>query len=53
MLFLLIAAPCMATVAITKRESGSWKWAMLQLGGLTAIAWFVSALVYQVGRLIL
>ncbi len=51
MLFLLIATPCMATVAVTKRESGSWKWALLQFGGLTGIAWMLSVLVYQIGRL--
>jgi ferrous iron transport protein B len=50
MLFLLIATPCMATFAVTKRESGSWKWAFLQLGGLTAIAYLMSTLVYQIGR---
>jgi ferrous iron transport protein B len=51
MLFLLIAAPCMATVAVTRRESGSWKWALLQVGGLTAVAYVISLVVYQVGRL--
>ncbi len=51
MLFLLIATPCMATVAITRRESGSWKWAMLQLGGLTGIAYGLTLLVYQIGKL--
>ncbi len=51
MLFLLIAAPCMATVAVTRRESGSWKWALLQVGGLTAVAYAISLVVYQVGRL--
>jgi ferrous iron transport protein B len=51
MLFLLIATPCMATVAITKRESGSWKWAALQFGGLTAVAYVISLVVFQVGSL--
>ncbi len=51
MLFLLIATPCMATVAITKREAGSWKWAGLQFFGLTAVAWVISLVVYQVGSL--
>ena len=51
MLFLLIATPCMATVAVTKREAGSWKWALFQLGGLTGIAYVISLLVYQIGRL--
>ncbi len=51
MLFCLISAPCMATIAITKRESNSWKWAMFQLGGLTVLAWIVTVAVYQVGSL--
>lgn len=51
MLFLLIATPCMATFAVTKRESGSWKWAFLQFGGLTGLAYVLSTLVYQIGRL--
>ena len=50
MLFLLIATPCIATFAVTKRESGSWKWAALQLGGLTAVAYVLCTLVYQIGR---
>ncbi|HUU03507.1 MAG TPA: ferrous iron transport protein B [Myxococcota bacterium] len=52
MLFMLIAMPCVATIAVTRRESGSWKWAALQLFGLTAIAWIVSTIVYQVGSLL-
>jgi ferrous iron transport protein B len=52
MLFLLIATPCMATIAVTRRESGSWKWALLQFGGLTSIAYLLSLIVYQVGSLI-
>jgi ferrous iron transport protein B len=51
MLFLLIATPCMATVAVTRRESGKWSYALLQLGGLTGIAYGLSLVVYQVGRL--
>lgn len=50
MLFCLVSAPCMATIAVTKRESGSWKWALLQLAGLTALAYFVTLIVYQIGR---
>ena len=50
-LFLLISAPCMATIAVTRRESGRWRWALLQLFGLTGIAWLVSLVVYQAGRL--
>ena len=49
MLFALIASPCMATVAVTRRESGSWKWAAYQFFGLTALAWILTTIVYQVG----
>lgn len=53
MLFCLIGMPCMATVAVTKRETGSWKWAVMQLSGLTLLAWIITAAVYQVGQLML
>jgi ferrous iron transport protein B len=51
-LFLLISTPCMATIAVTRRESGRWRWALLQLGGLTVVAYLVSLTVSQVGRLL-
>ncbi len=53
MLFLLIATPCMATVVVTRRESGKWSYALLQLGGLTGIAYGLSLVVFQVGRLLI
>jgi ferrous iron transport protein B len=49
LLFCLISAPCMVTIAATRRESGSWKWALFQLAGLTLLAWIVSFAVYQGG----
>ena len=52
MLFMLLSMPCIATIAVTKQESGSWKWAMLQLGGLTAFAYVMTALVFQIGSLL-
>jgi len=52
MLFILIASPCLGTVAVTFRESGTWKWALLQWAGLTAGAWLVTTLVYQTGLLL-
>ena len=51
-LFCLIAAPCMVTVAITRSESGSWKWALLQWGGLTVSGYICTVIVYQVGTLL-
>lgn len=51
-LFLLIGAPCMATLAVMRRETGSFKWALFQFFGLTGLAWAVSFAVYQIGRII-
>ena len=52
MLFCLVSTPCVATIVITKMESGSWRWALLQLGGLTALAYIITLAVYQAGRLV-
>jgi ferrous iron transport protein B len=52
MLFCLISAPCIATIAVTRRESNSWKWAFLQFGGLTLLAFIVTTVVYQAGMLL-
>jgi len=49
-LFCLVSMPCMVTVAVTVREAG-WRWAMLQVGYLTALAWVLTTAVYQIGRL--
>ncbi len=50
MLFVLISVPCMATVAIIKRETNSWKWAGFSVAYHTALAWVVCFIVYQVGK---
>jgi ferrous iron transport protein B len=52
LLFVLIYFPCVATIAAIKNESGSWKWALFAAIYTTALAWVVSAAVYQIGRLL-
>ena len=52
MIFMLIGLPCLATVAVTRTESGAWRWAALQFGLLTGLAYLITTLVYQVGRLL-
>lgn len=47
MLFCLISAPCMATLAICRRETNSWKWALFQFGGLTLVAYVITVIVFQ------
>lgn len=51
MLFCLLSAPCMATFAVTKRESGSVKWAFFQLIGMTVIAYILTFIVFHAGTL--
>ncbi len=53
MLFCLIYSPCFPTIAITRQETASWKWALLQSFGLTVIAYILTLIVYQVGKLLL
>lgn len=52
MLFCLISTPCMATVAIMRRESNSWKWPLWQFATLTLFAWVITTVVYQIGMLL-
>jgi len=53
LLFVLLYFPCIATIAAIKNESGSWRWALFAAFYTTALAWIVSAVVYQVGSLFL
>ena len=48
MLFYAFAMQCMSTLAIVKRETGSWKWPIIQFLYLSGLAYFTSLLVYQI-----
>ena len=52
MAFVLIYVPCLATVAVIRRETNSWKWALFSISYSTILAWLVAFLIYQGGRLI-
>ena len=47
MVFYVFAMQCMSTLAITKRETKTWKWPIIQFVYMTSIAYFMSLLVYQ------
>lgn len=49
LLFVMLYAPCAATVVAIGRESGSWRWAAFSAIYSTALAWVVASAVYQVG----
>ncbi|MFD2567122.1 ferrous iron transport protein B [Pseudotenacibaculum haliotis] len=48
LVFYAFAMQCMATLAIVKRETKSWKWPLIQLFGMGTLAYLASFLVYQI-----
>ncbi len=52
MIFCLLSIPCLATLAIIKRELNSWKYAIAEGAGLFVLAYIVTTVVYQIGSLL-
>ena len=52
MVFVLIYSPCLAALAVMKRETGSWKWPALSMVYSTTLAWIMAFIIYQGGRLL-
>lgn len=48
LIFYLLAMQCMSTLAVVKKETGSWKWPIIQLLYMTGLAYLISLIVYQV-----
>ena len=48
LVFFVLAMQCLPTQAVTRRETGSWKWAAFQLGYMTVLAWTAALVTYQV-----
>jgi len=47
LLFYAFAMQCISTLAITKKETNSWKWPIIQLVGMSSFAYIVSFITYQ------
>ncbi|MEE9571708.1 MAG: ferrous iron transport protein B, partial [Candidatus Neomarinimicrobiota bacterium] len=52
MVFYVFAAQCMATFAIVRHETNSWKWPLIMITYMTSLAYIASFIVYQGGSLI-
>ncbi|MFA5250170.1 MAG: ferrous iron transport protein B [Parachlamydiales bacterium] len=52
MVFVLLYVPCIATLAVIKKETNSWKWVWFVLFYTMSLAWIISFLVYQSGKLL-
>lgn len=51
MAFVLLYFPCLAAVVAIANEAGSWKWGVFSIVYNTTVAWIVSFLIYNVGKL--
>ena len=47
LVFFVLAMQCLPTLAVTRRETGSWKWAGLQLGYMSLVAYGFAFVTYQ------
>jgi ferrous iron transport protein B len=47
LVFFVLAMQCLPTLAVTRREAGSLKWAALQLGYMSGVAYIAAFIVYQ------
>jgi ferrous iron transport protein B len=47
LVFYLLAMQCMSTLAIVKRETGTWKWPAIQFFMMTGLAYVLSWLTYS------
>ncbi|WP_302498423.1 ferrous iron transport protein B [uncultured Veillonella sp.] len=50
MLFILIYPPCIAALAVIRRETGSWKWMLFMFFYENAFAWIACFIFYNIGR---
>ena len=47
LVFYTLAMQCMSTLAIVKRETKGWKWPLIQLGYMTALAYLSAFIIFQ------
>lgn len=49
LVWFVLAMQCISTTAVVRRETGGWKWPLIQLGYMTALAYVCALITYQVG----
>ena len=50
LVFYVLALQCTSTLAVVRRETGGWKWPLLQFAGLSTMAYLGSLIVFQTLR---
>jgi ferrous iron transport protein B len=48
LVFYILAAQCLSTTAVVRRETNSWKWPLFQFAYMTGLAYVAAFLVYQI-----
>ena len=48
LVFYVFAMQCLSTVAVTRRETNSWRWAIFQVFYLTGFAYLAALATYQI-----
>lgn len=48
LVFYTLAMQCMSTLAIVKRETKGWKWPLIQLAYMTALAYISAFIIFQI-----
>ncbi|MBI3910716.1 MAG: ferrous iron transport protein B [Armatimonadetes bacterium] len=52
MVFYVLAMQCVSTMAVVRRETGSWKWPLFQWAYMFVLAWTGATAVFHLGRLL-
>jgi ferrous iron transport protein B len=47
LVFYILAAQCLSTTAVVRRETGGWKWPLFQIAYMTGLAYLCAFIVYQ------
>ena len=50
LVFFALAMQCTATLAVVKRETNSWKWPVIQLAYMTALAYAAAFVTFRIGE---
>ena len=50
LVFYILAAQCLSTTAVVRRETGGWKWPLFQIAYMSGLAYLAALLVYQTLR---
>jgi ferrous iron transport protein B len=49
----MLFIPCVATVAVIRQETRSWRWTLFSLGFLLAVSWAAGVTVFRLAKLVM